>query len=162
MSLRIDPNGLPVDGLHLEGHLPPGVFGLKPEDASRAVSPLEYDLTVTRDENDLFVQGWIAATFDLECGRCAERFESRVALDPYVLDVPIEKQTSIDLTTWLREDMLLALPTFPRCESGNVTPRKCPAEGRFDPAGSSTRNAPPKEETDVWKALDQLDNLKRN
>lgn len=162
MNLRIDPNGLPADGLHLEGRLPATLLGLKPEDGARAVSPLEFDLMVTRDENDLFIQGRLSATFDLECGRCAERFQLFLEQDPYVLDVPIEKQTSIDLTTWLREDMLLALPTFPRCESGNVTPRKCPAEGRFDAAGPSERIAPPEEEPDVWKALDQLDNLKRN
>jgi hypothetical protein len=58
--------------------------------------------------------------------------------------------------------MLLALPTFPRCETGNVTPRRCPAEGRFDPATQTVRDAPQEEDAEVWKALDQLENLKRN
>ena len=47
--------GLVTTGLHLEGRLAPAVFGLQPGDAVRAVSPLEYDLTVTRDEDDLIV-----------------------------------------------------------------------------------------------------------
>ena len=162
MNLRIDPNGLPEDGLHIEGRLPAAVFGLKPEDSVRAVSPLEYDLDVTRDEDDLIVLGRMTATFDLECGRCAERFQLRMDLPQYVLDVPVENGESIDLTTWLREDMLLALPTFPRCETGNVTPRQCPAEGRFAPATETVRDAPQEEDTEIWKALDQLDNLKRN
>lgn len=162
MSLRIDPNGLPVEGLHIEGRLAPAVFGLKPGDELRAVSPLEYDLTVTRDEDDLVVLGRITATFDLECGRCAERFQIRMDLPGYVLDVPVENEGPIDLTSWLREDMLLALPTFPRCETGNVTPRRCPAEGRFEPATETVRAAPQEEDTEVWKALDQLENLKRN
>jgi len=162
MSLRIDPNGLPVDGLHIEGRLAPAVFGLKPEDAVRAVSPLEYDLTVTRDEDELIVLGRVAATFDLECGRCAGRFELRIDLPDHVLEVPLENGGAIDLTSWLREDMLLALPTFPRCETGNVTPRQCPAEGRFAPATETVRDAPQEEDTEIWKALDQLDNLKRN
>ncbi len=80
-----------MEGLHLEGRLAPALFGLKPEDEVRAVSPLEYDLNVTRDEDDLIVQGRITATFDLECGRCAERFQLRMDLSRYVLDVPVEK-----------------------------------------------------------------------
>ena len=162
MSLRIDPNGLPEDGLHIEGRLAPAVLGLKPEDEVRPVSHLEYDLNVTRDEDGLIVLGRIAATFDLACGRCAERFQLRMDLPQYVLDVPVENGGAIDLTTWLREDMLLALPTFPRCETGNVTPRQCPAEGRFDPATETVRDAPQEEDGEVWKALDQLENLKRN
>ncbi len=58
--------------------------------------------------------------------------------------------------------MLLALPTFPRCETGNVTPRQCPAEGRFESATGSVRDGPHEEDKEVRKALDQLDNLKRN
>jgi uncharacterized protein len=162
MSLKIDPNGLPVDGLHVEGRLAPALFGFRPEDEVRPLSPLEYDLTVTRDEDDLIVIGRVTASFELECGRCAERFQLRVDLPQYVLDVPVENGGAIDLTTWLVEDMLLALPTFPRCETGNVTPRKCPAEGRFETATENVREGPPEEDGEVWKALDQLDNLKRN
>ena len=87
--------------------------------------------------------------------------EVRDAADLY-LDVPVENGRAIDLTTWLREDILLALPTHPRCESGNVTQRQCPAEGRFDTATDIPRDEPLEEDRDVWKALDQLDNLKRN
>ncbi len=162
MSLRIDPKGLPEEGLHIEGHLAPAVFGLKPDDEVRAVSHLEYDLNVTCDEDGLIVQGRIVATFDLACGRCAERFQLRMDLPAYALDVPFENAGAIDLTSWLREDMLLALPTFPRCEMGNVTPRECPAEGRFAPATEIVRDAPQEEDGEVWKALDQLDNLKSN
>jgi uncharacterized protein len=162
MSLKIDPNGLPMDGLHLEGRLPAADFGLKPDDEVRPLSPLEYELDVTRDEDSLIVLGRITALFDLECGRCAERFQLRMDLPQYVLDVPVENGAVIDLTTWLIEDMLLALPTFPRCETGNVTPRQCPAEGRFESATGSVRDGPHEEDSEVWKALDQLDNLKRN
>lgn len=162
MNLKIDPNGLPVEGLHLEGRLAPALFGFTEQDDIRALSPLEYDLNVTRDENDIIVMGRMAATFELECGRCAERFQLRLDMPGYVLDVPVENGAAIDLTTWLREDMLLALPTHPRCETGNVTPRKCPAEGRFDPPSENSGDGPHKVDRDVWKALDQLDNLKSN
>lgn len=164
MNLKIDPRGLPPEGLHLEGHLPPTIFDLSPDDAVKPLSHMEWAIDVIKDEDDLIVTGRVSATFELECGRCTERFQYCVDLDPYGLDVPIENDEPLDLTTWLREDILLALPTHPRCENGNVTPRECPAEGRFDPvaddpAGEEPGNADGKK---VWEALDQLSNLKRN
>lgn len=159
--LRIDPSTIPADGLQLEGRLPPSVFDLSESDPARAVSTLDYSLDIRRDENDVIVLGSIGATFELQCGRCAERFQFRVDESNYVLDVPLENEKPIDLTTWLREDILLALPTHPRCETGNVTPRQCPAEGRFDAADDASRDEPaPDGDPQVWEALDQLKNLK--
>lgn len=159
--LRIDPSCLPADGLHVEGRLPASVFELPADDAMCAVSPLEYRLDITRDENDLIVLGSISAVFDLQCGRCAEMFPFRAEDMHYVLDVPVENEAPIDLTTSLREDILLTLPTHPRCESGNVTPRECPAEGRFDP-GQASGDESAGGDGKAWEALDQLKNLKRN
>ena len=163
MSLKIDPRGLPAEGLHLEGALPPSIFELPAGDAIKAVSPLSYDLDVMRDEDDIIVTGRVEVTFELECGRCAERFLWRLEQPGFATDVPVENEQSIDLTTCLREDTLLALPTHPRCETGNVTPRKCPAEGRFDPT-PEVSDAELHQEADknVWGALDQLNNLKNN
>ena len=173
MNLTIDPKNLPPDGLHLQGELPPGVFELSPEDIVRPISPLSFDLTVIKmdsegdddkeDEECLLVTGQIAASFDLECGRCTERFQQRVAFEKYAQEIPLENESTPDLTTWLREDILLALPTYPRCETGNVTPRQCPAEGRFDsPSELSEDEAAQAQDRKTWEALDQLTNLKKN
>lgn len=163
MLLKIDPRGMPPEGVHLEGHLPPSVFDLPPEDIVKPISHLEWNIDVIKDEDDIVVTGSIGATFELECGRCTERFQHRVALDDYQLDVPIENDDPLDLTTWLREDILLTLPTHPRCENGNVTPRECPAEGRFDPvADAEGEESGEADGSRVWEALDQLPNLKRN
>jgi uncharacterized metal-binding protein YceD (DUF177 family) len=97
------------------------------------------------------------------CSRCAERFQQRLTLEPYELTVPIENGAPIDLTTWVREDMLLAFPPHPRCENGNVTPRECPAEGRFEPpADAAEAGSGEAEGSRAWEALDQLSNIKRN
>ncbi len=163
MNMKIDPRGLPPEGLHLEGSLPPSVFELDASDPAKAISPLNWILDVIRDDDDLIVTGTVSATFELECGRCAERFQHRYTLDDYELDIPIENDHPIDLTTHLREDILLALPTHPRCETGNVTPRECPAEGRFDVSTDAPRDNPEQaDDKHVWEALDKLSNLKRN
>lgn len=159
MELTIDPKTLPPDGLDLEGSLPASIFELSEADQARPLSPLDYQLHVSKDDDGLLVTGQISATFDLECGRCTERFPLRIELDDYAQQIPLENGTP-DLTMWLREDILLALPNYPRCETGNVTPRDCPAEGKFD---SSTGDEEPEaKDKDTWNALDQLTNLKKN
>lgn len=162
-ALKIDPRHLPDEGLHLEGTQPSTFFGLAEKDTARAVSPLTYDLDIMRDDDDLIITGTLDATFEIECGRCNERFQQRVELTDYVTEMAIENDLPVDLTECLREDILLALPTYPRCEDGNVQPRECPAEGRFE-AAPETVSIEPNEATDkeVWNALDQLQNLKRN
>ncbi|MEZ0389131.1 MAG: DUF177 domain-containing protein [Verrucomicrobium sp.] len=163
MSLKIDPRSIPQEGLHVEGTLPVTIFALSEEDSVNPLSPLAYDLTVMRDENDLLIHGQIGATFELTCGRCAERYQTRMELQTYGLDVQLENEDPIDLTIYLREDILLALPTYPRCETGNVAPRDCPAEGKFNPEtepnGTELDEAA---DRNVWESLDQLNNLKRN
>jgi len=162
MSLIIDPRDLPNDGLHLEGHLPASLFELPEGDTSHPKSPLDYELDVLRDGNDIFLTGKIGATFELECGRCAEAYETRIEIYPYGQNIELENESPIDLTITLREDILLALPTYPRCEQGNLSPRQCPAEGRFDSQQEPLLDESPDAEQKVWGALDQLNNLERN
>ena len=163
MSLIIDPRNIPAEGLQIAGELPASVMDLPEGDIAKATSPLEYDLTVLRDGSDVFLTGSLAATFELQCGRCAERYPHRVELEGYAQEIELENDSPLDLTNWLREDILLALPTQPRCETGNVSPRECPAEGKFEPAPPSVVPEPHEQDSkEVWGTLDQLTNLKRN
>lgn len=152
---EFDIRSLPAGGKQISGTLPPGFFGLEEKDLLKAESPLTYELTIDRDDKDILVTGSLDATFNLECGRCLGRFQHRVELPFYQTEIPIEKETTMDLTDLVREDMLLALPTFPRCEDGNVEPRDCPAEGRFDPTDDPLEDKEPGGDK-VWNVLDQL------
>jgi uncharacterized protein len=155
--LQFDLRNLPADGKQLTGTLPATVFQLAATDPIQPASRLEYDLNVVRDGKDIVVTGRLGATFELECGRCLEKFEQRVDLDAYQAELPIENETTMDLTDMVREDILLALPNFPRCEDGNVTPRDCPAEGKFEPAELAAEgDEAPGGDPRVWDALDKL------
>ncbi len=154
---RIDLSKLPSGGKDLEGTLPPAFFELAPTDTIKAIGPLNYVLHVERDENDLVLTGELTAEFELECGRCLSRFSYRAELPHYLADIPIENEDeTIDLTSTVREDILVALPGYPRCEDGNVEPRVCPAEGRFEVAAEAESDEPAKQSTEVWNVLDQL------
>jgi uncharacterized metal-binding protein YceD (DUF177 family) len=77
----------------------------------------------------------------------------------YELDLPLEGEGSIiDLTEAIRDDILVALPPYPRCEDGNIEPRECPAQGRFDSVPAALPDEPPAGDKAVWNVLDQLKN----
>lgn len=156
--LVIDPRNIPLEGRHLLGSLHAGeFFALAPNDPVRPMGLVEYDLHANRDDNDLIVTGSLRARFSLECVRCLESFEHLAILEPYRLEIPIENDQIIDLTEVIREDILLSLPSYPRCEDGNVSPRECSAEGRFEPGSPEPLDETPTESpTGVWDALDEL------
>jgi uncharacterized protein len=154
---KIDVRSLPSEGLQLEGTIPASFFALDKADDIQAVSPLNFSLLVTTDDKDLLVRGDLSADFSLVCGRCAERFDYAMELIDYDLDLPIEGEGSIiDLTEAIRDDILVALPPYPRCEDGNIEPRECPAHGRFDSVPAALPDEPATSDPAVWNVLDQL------
>ncbi len=156
-SLSIDPRNLPAEGRRLEGTLPPDFFALPEGDPVRPAGQLDLQLRVLRDDDDLIVTGRLRAPFQFDCVRCLQPLDYLVDLDAYHLEIPIENDQIIDLTDWLREDILLTLPSYPRCEDSNVLPRDCAAEGRFEPdSKEETDDAAPESTKGVWDALDQL------
>lgn len=157
--LCIDPKSLPYEGKQISGQFPPSFFQLEDTDPIRPTGPMEFDLVALKDGKNVNITGSLRAPFSLECGRCTERFDYEVDITDYDLEIEIEKDEMIDLTEALREDILLALPSYPRCEDGNISPRSCPAEGRFEsPVGpvASEIEEPATPDKAVWNVLDQL------
>lgn len=152
----IDLRSLPDGGKDISGQELPAFFDLDAKDPIQATSPLKYDLHIERDGKELLITGRLEATFSLECGACMERFAYHVELDDYASEIEIAKDDTINLTDTIREDTLLALPSYPRCEAGNVQPRQCPAEGRFEPELETAPDEPQSAGPGVWEALNKL------
>lgn len=156
---KIDPDQLPAEGQLLHGTQPPTFFALPDQDPVKCISPLTYDLNVMRDNDQVVITGRLSAEFEFECGRCLERFVYLAELPEYQSEVQIETAGEImDLTDCIREDILLSLPSYPRCEDGNVLLRECPAQGRFDAASDSASGSTASQDAGVWDVLDQLKN----
>ena len=156
---KIDLRHLPEEGKEISGTLPPQFFDLAETDDIKATSPLQFDLNVMKDDKDLIVTGHVEADFELLCGRCLQRFGQRIELADYETEMQIEDRSeTIDLTDAIREDILLALPSYPRCENGNIDPRECPAQGKFEPAidESAPDELAGPQAPGVWNVLDQL------
>jgi uncharacterized protein len=120
---------IPEDGLQLSGSLPASIFGLGPDDP-RPLGPLDYHLDLLPSGDLLLVTGRIAVPFDLECVRCLHHFPCTIAIDPYTAEIEPAAGNMIHLTDRLREDILLVLPAYPRCDQSNDG-RECPVGDRF-------------------------------
>ena len=156
-NLIIDPRAVPPEGLSLTGAVARDVFELAEDDWARPRPPLEYSLRVHRSGDLLLAEGRVSCRFQLQCARCLEWFDDLIQLEPYEAGVEIDDEgANLDLTLRIREDILLALPGFPRCEDSVLESRNCPAEEILRRLGEQA--VPPGERSnDAWGVLDQFD-----
>jgi uncharacterized protein len=97
---------------------------VKPDEMIETNDPIEYNLEVEKSGNNLLVNGDLHLTLDCQCVRCLRPFKYQIDLDPYEALIPLEGEDAapisndlVDLTPYLREDILLAFPQHPLCEA---------------------------------------------
>jgi len=156
MPLTFNIRHLEKNELHLEGELPVADLELNLHD--ELVHPsdvLEYDLQVEQIDAAALVQGDLRLDIEYECARCLKRFRRPLELHDWACHLPltgedaVEMQSdSVNLTPYIREDILLALPQHPLCEA-ECSGLKVPASVK-EP-GESSEKAP-----SAWDELDKL------
>ncbi len=148
--MKIHLRQIPADGLHLEGEEECPIPELATDDV-RCTGPLRYSLDVGISEGALWASGTLAQPVELRCVRCLESFPFDIEAKAFSLHLDLTGPELIDLTPYLREDILLNLPAHPHCDREGG--RKCPAEPRSEPDASPTEDG--KRQPD-WSALDKL------
>jgi uncharacterized protein len=127
MPLIVNLRHLENRNLALRGDLPLAELALDlRDDMIRATKPLHYDLEVEMLDDALLVQGLLRLTLECQCVRCLQNFEYELEIDPWTLHLPFEpledeeavpiKNDCVDLTSWVREDILLGFPQHPVCK----------------------------------------------
>ena len=122
--LKFNLRHLEERDLHLKGELSAAELDLGVKDELiRVEKPLKYDLHVEELSDSVLVTGSLRLTLDCECGRCLKPFTYEVALKDWALHLPLEGEDAvsvdndaIDLTPFVREDMLLEFPQHPLCK----------------------------------------------
>ena len=151
MSLKVNLRHLEVHEQHLKGDLPPGDLDFCLQDEMITVEkPLRYDLQVETVAQGILVQGKLALTLDCQCVRCLKSFKKTIELPHWTLHLPLEGEEKatvdndcVDLTPFVREDMLLEFPQHPVCKP--------------DCAGlSKNRRGQPEKKPSAWNELDKL------
>jgi len=157
MSLKINLRHLEEDGLQLTGELPVAELELGVNDELiHAEKPLRYDLSVELMHDAILATGTLVLPLECECGRCLKRFKTDLKLAGWAAHLPLEGEDKVtvendcvDLTPFVREDILLDFPQHPLCKP--------------DCAGLKKESSAPKAEADDQPALDvwaQLNKLK--
>jgi len=124
MSLKINLRHLEEDAVHVKGELPVAELEFDVQDELiRLEKPLRYDLTVESLHDALLVQGSLKLVLDCECVRCLKPFAYKLVLADWALHLPLEGEDkvsisndSVDLTPFVREDILLNFPQHPLCK----------------------------------------------
>jgi len=125
MPLLVNLRHLEAHSVRFEGEMPIDELDLDTRDEMiQAKGPLQYDFEVQRLEQSLLVQGRLRLTLECQCVRCLKAFKHIVKLDNWALHLPLQGEESVpvesdcvDLTPYVREDILLELPQHPLCEA---------------------------------------------
>jgi len=120
---------------------------------------LQYDLTVEQFGDGVVIQGRLALPLRCVCVRCLRSFDRVLTLASWSCFVPLEGEERaavthdlVDLTPYVREDILLALPQHPLCEPGCCGLPPAP-RNEIPDAG---RDRPVAHDVSVWAELDKL------
>ena len=148
--MKIHLRQIPPEGLHLEGEEECALSGLDSDDVQCA-GPLQYELDAGVSEGALWANGRLTQPVELRCVRCLEPFDYAIEVKDFTIHTVLSGPEEIDLTPFMREDILLNLPAHPHCdrEGGRI----CPVM-TVKSAGSGNEEG--KRPTD-WSALDKLD-----
>jgi uncharacterized protein len=159
MRMTVNLRHLEAHNVALKGQLPVEDLDLDLRDEMvRAEKPLEYDLEIQKVEHALLLQGRLHLTLQCQCVRCLKPFAHELDLSGWVRHLPLEGDESVpvvndcvDLTPFVREDILLEFPQHPLCEVDcRGLPSECGKPGK--PNGASQTE----KESSAWTELDKL------
>jgi uncharacterized protein len=148
--VKIHLKQVPPEGLHLEGEEDCLLSDLELEEV-RCAGPMKYSIDLGVTEGALWANGFLEQPVELTCVGCLEKFVHQINVPAFAVHTELSGPETVDLSPFMREDVLLNLPAHPRCdrEGGRV----CNAR----PSVVTPLQTKPKAD---WSALDQL-KLKR-
>lgn len=155
MSLIVNLRHLEEHNVTLRGELPVDELDLETGDEMiQAAGPVQYDIEVQKLEGSLLVRGALRLALKCQCVRCLKPFTHRLELKAWTCHLPFEGEDrvaivndGVDLTPFMREDMLLEFPQHPLCkpDCGGLKTKTGKAQKNADESAAS-----------AWAELDKL------
>src|SRR5881396_1297229 len=144
----------------LRGELPVAELDLGGiDELIQANSPLRHELVVERYERSILVQGRLGLKLRCECVRCLKSFDYPLAFDSWSCLLPLEGEDKalisndcVDLTPYIREDIVLAFPQHPLCEPECRGLSSGPQAGPRQSSGANLAGGLPS----AWAELNKL------
>ena len=144
--MKVHLNQIPPQGLHLQGDEDCPIEELESE-GIRCAGPLHYDVDVGVGDGGLWANGSLSQLVELRCVSCLQNFVHEIRVPAFAVHTELHGPETIDLTPFIREDLLLNLPAYPHCDRD--ADRVCKAK-QIPTAEQDT-----KRKSD-WRALDKL------
>jgi uncharacterized metal-binding protein YceD (DUF177 family) len=144
--VKVHLKQIPTEGLHLEGDEECPISGLE-EEGIRCAGPLHYNVDLGVTSGALWASGSLSRPVELRCVACLEKFVHKIQVTAFAVHTELCGPEAIDLTPFMREDLLLNLPAHPHCDRD--AGRVC------KPKQIETYEQDTKRKLD-WSALDQL------
>jgi uncharacterized metal-binding protein YceD (DUF177 family) len=124
MAININLEQLEQEDMQFDGKLPAAELDLQlgGDILVHSADTLNYQLDATYAGDTLLVRGSLNIDFACDCARCLEPFTFILELPEWTCVLPLKgpdavepKGEYLDLTQWVREDILLGLPQHPQC-----------------------------------------------
>lgn len=139
-ELVVNPAGIGENGASFSGVLDDSIYGIKDE-FLKPFAGLRYDLEVQVFGSELLVRGKLEQDFEAACSRCGQDFDFTVKIPDFSASFEIDdKNQTLDLTSELRESILLDLSAYPVCRED------CPGIEKKEKESPDSR----------WDVLDNL------
>jgi len=158
MALIINLRLLSQETLFLQGELSPAEldFGLR-DDMFNISLPVKYDLEAEMVDDAMLVRGRLSAELECECVRCLKSFTRPLELPELTLHLPLTGEEAVtidndnvDLTPYLREDMILEFPQHPLCKPD------CAGLTKIDKNQAPKNGDEPESAASAWAELNKL------
>jgi uncharacterized protein len=159
MSLSINLVEIEEKPIRLHGTVPAAELELgELDEMLELTQPVAYDLEAQSVNDGILVQGELRVRLDCRCVRCLKPFQRDLTWSDWSCHLPLSGEDrvpvvrdAVDLTPWVREDILLALPQHPLCE------RDCRGLAQ-PPAGMREANAAGQADltSPAWAVLNKL------
>jgi len=152
---------IPDEGTDVEGELPFSAVAIEDTERWTFSTPFRYSLhfSAINAGKDLLVQGSVSGSVQVLCDRCEDEFSWDFSEKNLCYTFENAFGTTIDLTDFIREDILLSFPQqflcsedcqglCPQCGQ-NLNHGECDCESPEESEGDNDRPNP-------WAALDKL------
>jgi uncharacterized protein len=160
MPLTVNLRHLEKHAVQLQGQIPAEELDIDTKDEVLQVTkPLEYHIQVELLEGGLLAQGTLRMPLQCECVRCLKSFEEMLEIPDWHLHVPLQGDEAasidgdcVDLTGFVREDILLEFPQHPLCDAdcrGLPKAKTGKLSNASDPGSSA-------QESSAWAELNKL------
>lgn len=144
--MKVHLKQVPPEGLHLEGDEDCPIADVQTEEM-RCVGPLSYKIDIGISGGALWATGSLRQAVELRCVGCLQKFVHDIRVPAFAVQTELHGPETVDLTPFIREDLLLNLPPHPRCDRDGASVCEPPQALRSEPEGKRKAD---------WSVLDKL------